>query len=74
MGAFQIVAIPSYLWAVGTPPTADAPVGVPTNRRQFEIHPKKYSVAAGKKYSRTLIKFLIKPVKEPCNIFCRLNR
>jgi len=29
-GVFQIVAILSYLWAVGTPPTADAPVGVPT--------------------------------------------
>ena len=38
-GAFQIVAIPCYSWAVGTPPTADAPVGVHTNRRQFEMHP-----------------------------------
>ena len=37
-GAFQIVAIPCYPWLVGTPPTADAPVGVPTNRRQFEMH------------------------------------
>ena len=40
-GAFQIVAIPCYPWLVGTPPTADAPVGVPTNRRQFEMHPKE---------------------------------
>jgi hypothetical protein len=27
------------LWAVETPPTAAAPVGVFTNRRQFEMHP-----------------------------------
>ena len=38
-GAFQIVASLCFMWAVKTPPTADAPVGVSTNRRQFGIHP-----------------------------------
>jgi len=30
------LSLMSILWAVGTLPTAAAPVGVPTNRRQFE--------------------------------------
>ena len=44
MGAFLIVAIPCYSWLVGTPPTADAPVGVLTKRQQFEMYPKRLSL------------------------------
>jgi len=39
MGAFQIVAFHLWLWAVGTPPTADCPGWCPTSQRQFEMHP-----------------------------------
>ena len=33
MGAFQIVALLCFMWAVKTLPTAAAPAGVPTSRR-----------------------------------------
>ncbi|WP_324556833.1 hypothetical protein [Agriterribacter sp.] len=36
----KIIALLCFMWAVRTPPMADAPVGGDTNRRQFEMHPR----------------------------------